>query len=132
MDKVVDIKKRIESKKQKRQLKQYRGKMAAIQKIIQCSSCHHRCAMCGLYLRSTDSPRDSSPSSLGYTFCESCRGEFEDFETTFRGKKPSDLFWHNKEWEKMWSVWLSYRRAITGFKDSPEFKLLLEDLDTQP
>jgi hypothetical protein len=36
------------------------------------------------------------------------------------------------EWEKMWSVWLDYRRAITGFQDSLEFKLLLEDLDTQP
>ena len=32
----------------------------------------------------------------------------------------------------MWSAWLSYQQAIDDFMDSPEFNVLLEELDTQP
>ena len=130
MDKIVNIEKRIESRKQKKKLKEHRGKIVAIQKIVQCSSCHLRCAMCGVYLKEVDSPSDSVPT-LEHTFCNGCRGEFEDYCSVFKDKKPSDIFWHNKEWENMWSAWLHYRKAITGFMNSPEFKLLLEELKTQ-
>lgn len=130
MKKVVNIEGRIESRKQKKQLKLYRVKVDAIQKVIQCSSCHFKCAMCGLHEGETDSPYDSI-SSLGYTFCESCRGEFEDFLSISRGEKSPDLFWHNKEWINMWSAWLKYQQTIKGFMNSPEFNLLLKELDTQ-
>jgi hypothetical protein len=128
MDKIVDINERIDRIKQRKQWEQHRGKIKAIHKIIQCSSCHFRCAMCGVYLKETDSTSDAEPT-LGHTFCASCRGEFEDYLSVFKGKKPSDVFWHNKEWESMWSAWLNYRRAITGFMNSSEYKLMLEDVD---
>ena len=131
MKKVVNIEGRIESKKQKRQLELYRVKVDAIKKVIHCSSCHFKCAMCGLQVRETDSSYNSI-SSLGYTFCESCRGEFEDFLSISRGEKSPDLFWQNKEWISMWAAWLKYQETIAGFMNSSEFKLLLKELDSQP
>jgi len=130
MDKIVDIRKRIEGRKQKEQLKQYSGKVETIQKVVQCSSCHFRCAMCGIHTEMTDSSNDSDSSSLDLTLCESCRSEFDDFLSVSRGEKRSNVFWHNNEWFEMWSAWLDYRQAITDFMDSPEFELLVEELNT--
>ena len=130
MEKIVNIKERIESKKQKKQLAKYRGKIEAIKELIQCASCHFRCAMCG-QLTDVKDPASGAPSSpLGLKFCEDCQGEFEEFlSISSRGKRPK-VFWHNKEWVHMWSAWLNYRRAMNGFLNSPEFKLLLEEFDT--
>lgn len=128
MDKVVSIEKRIESKKQEKQLEAYRGKLEGIQKVIQCSSCHHRCAMCGHYLKESDTTHDSPSTSSGFALCGCCKAEFEDFLAISREKGRSNIFWHNKEWVKMWSAWLDYRQAIDGFVNSPEFKSLLEEL----
>lgn len=130
MDKVTNIEEKIKSKKQKKQLEQYSEKIEAIQKVVQCSSCHFRCAMCGHNLRDSDSSNDVPSPSFGFAFCENCRAEFEDFLAISREKKDPDVFWHNKEWLKMWSAWLNYRQAINGFINSPEFKSLLEELDT--
>lgn len=131
MNNVVNIQKRIESRKQKEQLEQYRGKTWAIQKVIQCSSCHFKCAMCGLHFDMKDSSNKPAQSLLGFTFCESCREEYKDFLSISRGENQPDVFWHNKEWLHMWSAWLNYRQAITNFTDSDEFKLLLEELNKQ-
>ncbi len=131
MDKVINIEKRIASKKQRAQLEAYRGKLEAIQKVIQCSSCHHRCAMCGHYLKDSHALHDSPSNSFGFAFCESCRAEFEDFLAISRRKRRPDVVWHNKEWVKMWSAWLDYRQAMDGFLNSQEFKSLLEELDKQ-
>ena len=132
MDKVINIQKRIESQKQKRQLKRYRQRIEAIRKIAQCSSCHFRCAMCGQYLNMADS--ESSPDLSGheYVFCDNCGEEFEDFLASSRGDKTRQVFWHNKEWKNMWSAWLRYQQTITGFLNSSECRLLQEEFDTQP
>lgn len=122
MDKIVNIRDRIESQRQKKQIEQNRQKIDAIQKVIQCSLCHFRCAMCGLHIKATDFPPHSSP---GYAFCEQCRGEYEAFLAISKGEH-SDVFWHNKEWVNMWSAWIKYRQAMTSFINSPEFKLLCE------
>ena len=130
MEKVVNIKERIESKNQKKQLAKYRGKIESIQKLIQCSSCHFRCAMCGQHRGDEDSAFSAPSSPSGLKFCEDCQGEFEEFlSISSRGKRPK-VFWHNKEWVHMWSAWLNYRRAMNGFLNSSEFKLLLEEFDT--
>ena len=128
-DKIVSLRERLENKKQKEQLEQYRGKVETVQKMIQCSSCHVRCAMCGHHVKAKDASTHPHTSSLGLTFCASCKREFEDFLSISRGKEKSEVFWHNKEWIKMWSAWLNYRQAMTAFVDSPEFKLLLEELN---
>jgi len=130
MEKIVNIQGRIESKKQKEQLRLKRGKIEAIQKVIQCSSCQLRCAMCGLHIKVTESHHDSD-SPFEHSFCDSCRGEFEDFLSVSKGEKHSDVFWHNDAWVHMWKAWVNYRKAITGFINSPEFKLLVEELNKQ-
>ena len=130
MDKIVDINERIAREKQAQQLKLRREKVEAIQKVTQCSSCHFRCAMCGLHIRPDDQSSEALSTSSGFPLCESCRGEFDDYQSIARDKKPSDLFWHNKEWENMWSAWLRYQKAITGFINSREFQRLIEDSDS--
>ncbi|MBW2031114.1 MAG: hypothetical protein JRH06_05235 [Deltaproteobacteria bacterium] len=129
MRKVVSIRDRLEGKKQKEQIQKFRGKIDTIQKIIQCSSCQMKCAMCGVHIREIASESHPIESPLGLAFCESCKGEFEDFIALSRGKKDADIFWHNKEWGKMWSSWLNYRKALNAFVESPEFRLLLDELD---
>ena len=128
MDKIVDICDRIESKKQLKEAEKHRGKLEAIQKLIQCSSCHFRCAMCGHHVDATEASDDSPPVSIGFSLCPTCKGEFENFQSITEEGKASDVSWHNEEWVNMWSAWLNYRRAITGFINSPEFKMLMEEL----
>jgi hypothetical protein len=131
MDKIVNLAERLESKRNKKQIERYRGKIETIQKIMQCGSCKIRCAMCGLYLKKGESSTNLPPAPPGLTLCGSCKGEFDDFLSVSRGKQQSEVFWHNKEWAKMWSTWISYRKAMTAFIDSPEFKLLMEEIKTR-
>lgn len=128
MDKIVDICDRIESKKQLKEAEKHRGKLEAIQKLIQCSSCHFRCAMCGHHMDATEASDDSPPVSIGFSLCQTCRDEFERFQSIAEEGEASDVSWHNEEWVNMWSAWLNYRRAITGFINSREFKMLMEEL----
>ena len=129
MDKIINIRERIESRIQERKLERYRGKMEAIKTVAQCSSCHFKCAMCGLHLKKTDPSANSTSPSVGFIFCESCGEEFENFLSISEGEKRPDIFWHNKEWMNMWSAWINYKKAIKGFINSPEFKLLRDELD---
>jgi hypothetical protein len=87
--------------------------------------------MCGLYLKEEDSTKETPHASLGLMLCASCRSEFDDFLSVSRGQQQSEVFWHNKEWVKMWSAWIEYRKAMTAFVGSPEFKLLMEELKTR-
>jgi len=130
-DKIVSLAERLENKRHKKQVERYRGKVETIQKIVQCGSCQIRCAMCGLYLKRDASSASPPLSPGGLIFCESCRSEFDDFLSVSRGGKRSEVFWHNKEWVKLWSSWVNYRKAMSAFVDSPEFKLLMEELKTR-
>ena len=130
-DKIVSIQEHVEDKKHKLQLAKYRNKVETIQKIIQCSACHFKCAMCGLHVKPGESSKYEGVLLMGLTFCESCRDEFEDFLSVSKGEKEDDVFWHNKAWAGMWSAWINYRKAIDAFTESPEFKLLLRELNRQ-
>jgi len=125
MNKIIDMQEKIEDKKQKEQLEKYRGRVETIQKIVQCSACQFRCAMCGLQMSGAD---PSDKIRAGLALCEGCKSEFEDYVALSKGKKSPDVFWHNREWLEIWSAWLSYRKAINAFTASREFKLLLEEL----
>lgn len=131
MRKVVSIKERLENKKHREQIRRFRGKIDTIQRIIQCSSCQMKCAMCGVQMKEAENESHPIEDSLRLSFCKSCRGEFRDFIALSRGKKESDIFWHNSEWEKMWTSWLNYRKALNAFVESPEFRLILEELDSR-
>jgi hypothetical protein len=128
MDKVVNIEERLTSKRLKLQLEKYQGKIGAIQKLIQCSSCHLRCALCGQHLGKTDYSPSTPSVSFGFVFCDDCGEEFEEYLAVSRGEKTPEVSWHNEEWLKMWSAWLDYRRTMNRFVGSPEFKSLLDEL----
>lgn len=129
MDNILNITDRLESKKRKEQIEAFRGRVNALQKIVQCSSCRLRCGMCGHHLVPdascpSASDSDSLPSHTDLNLCASCRTEFNDFLEMASGKKGAEVFWHNREWMNLWSSWLDYREAIREFRDSPEFRQL--------
>jgi Pyruvate/2-oxoacid:ferredoxin oxidoreductase delta subunit len=126
MTKIVDMQGQIEKKRQKELLEKYRGRVETVQKMIQCSSCHFRCAMCGIQIESGSTAK----SPAGLSFCEGCRLEFEEYQDVSKGRKKPEVFWHNMEWLNVWSSWLSYRRAISAFINSREFKLLVEEMNS--
>lgn len=122
MEKILNITGRIEEKKQKQQAESYRNKIETAQRIVRCSSCHFRCAMCGYHLESSDRSSSQVLSHLDLCLCENCRNDFEEFLSMRNGKKESDIPWHNKAWLKLWSSWVDYQQAIREFSDSDEFK----------
>ncbi len=129
MDKVVDIQEKINRRIQGRQVREYREKVRALQKGLQCFSCRFKCAMCGHHINESQEEANLKPGPLGYVFCESCRGEFEDYLGICSGEKPAEVFWHNKAWVDMWAAWLDYQQAIHRFMQSPEFKRLLSEFE---
>ena len=126
MTKIVDMQHQIQKKRQKELIEKYRDRMETVQKMIQCSSCYFRCAMCGMPVERSSAVK----SSPGLTFCEGCRQEFEVYQDISRGEKQPELFWHNREWQNVWSSWLGCRRAISEFIKSTGFKLLIEEMDS--
>lgn len=126
MTKIVDMQDQIQKKKQKELLEKYRGRVETVQKMVQCSACHFRCAMCGTQVEG----HGAGKSQIGLTFCEECGLEFEEYQSVSRGRKKPDVFWHNAEWLNVWSSWLSYRRAVAAFTNSREFRLLMEELNS--
>ncbi|RJR49223.1 MAG: hypothetical protein C4576_06975 [Desulfobacteraceae bacterium] len=131
MEKIVNLEERIENRKQREKLEHYRGRVETVQKILQCSSCNLKCAMCGAQIEDFHSGCCTS-GNQGFRFCECCREEFEEFLAVKKGGKTSELFWHNKEWKEMWSAWLDYRKAMTAFLRSAEFKLMLDEFNEKP
>ncbi|MFO7459375.1 MAG: hypothetical protein R6X07_02025 [Desulfatiglandales bacterium] len=127
MTKIVDMQHQLRKKRQKELLEKHRGRVETVQKMIQCSSCHFRCSMCGMQLEGGSGAVKSYP---GLAFCEGCRQEFDEYQNISRGKKQPEVFWHNTDWMNVWSSWLSYRRAISAFMNSREFKLLIEEMES--
>jgi hypothetical protein len=127
MTKIVDIYDQIERKKKREHLEKYRGRLDSIQKIIQCTSCRFRCAMCGTQVTAGDTPLRTP---LGLSFCSDCMAEFEEFVSVTKGKKPPEVFWHNQEWIEVWRAWLDYRKALSAFVASKEYAVLVEELDS--
>ena len=130
MSNIVDMRERIAAKEQKEQLEKYRGRVETIQKMIQCSSCSFRCAMCGQQAKGCETAKSRPSDTLGLPLCEDCGEDFREFLSITRGKKAPTLFWHNKEWQGVWSALLDYRKAISAFVASREFNLLMEELNS--
>ena len=127
MDKVFNITDRLKDKKRKQQAELYRNKIETIQRIVQCASCHFKCAMCGHHLNTPDSSCPPTLAPSGLNLCENCRAEFEDFLEISKGKKTSNIFWHNDEWGKLWAAWMAFHQAVSEFKRSTEFQQLVTD-----
>jgi hypothetical protein len=85
--------------------------------------------MCGAHF---DVPEMVCPPATSYpdiTLCENCQEEYNDFIAISKGKKGSDIYWHNVEWMNLWASWLTYHKAIEGFRNSKEFKELQNKKD---
>jgi len=127
MEKVLSITTRLEDRKRKEQVQEYRDRFEAIQRVLQCSACQYKCAMCNRHIDRSDSsdPLPSSPTE--FILCESCRSEFEAFmqASQEREVKP-DVFWHNNEWIELWTCWLNYQRSIYNFRNSFNFNNMTE------
>ncbi|MCD4715769.1 MAG: hypothetical protein K8R45_03385 [Desulfobacterales bacterium] len=126
MTKVLNIEDRLEEKKRKKEVYDHRHKLGTLQRVVQCASCHFRCAMCSYHLEASDSPYPPNSSSADFHLCESCRSEFEDFLKMKDPNEGSHIPWHNKEWKKMWSVWIDYQQAIREFRNSEGYKRATE------
>jgi len=129
MSKVYRITDRIADRERKRQIQNHRQKIETIQRAVQCSSCHFKCAMCGLHLEGEGTSCPHALSFQDFNLCENCREEFEDFLKTRKGEKPPEVFWHNQEWLNLWSAWLNYQEAIKEFKKSQEFQQLITETE---
>jgi hypothetical protein len=129
MNKVLDIQNRLKDKKRKQREESYGQRIRTVCRVVQCSSCHFRCSMCGHHLIETELSRPRASSYPDLSLCEDCRVEFEDFLEMSRERGGSFILWHNKEWMKLWSAWLDYQQAIREFRNSTEFKLLTREPD---
>jgi hypothetical protein len=83
--------------------------------------------MCGSHFDTPDLVCPSAPSYTDLILCESCRDEYNDFLEISKGNKNPEIFWHNKEWVRLWSAWLDYHKAIEKFRASKEFKQLIKE-----
>lgn len=127
MEKVLSITARLHDKKRKAQVEEYRDRFEAIQRVLQCSACQYKCAMCNRHIERSDSsnPPPSSPGE--FSLCDSCRSEFEAFkEASQKGGAEADVFWHNREWIELWECWIKFQRSIDGFRNSLNFNKIAE------
>jgi hypothetical protein len=130
MSKVLSISDRLDEKRRREQLERHHSKVEAVKRAVQCSSCHLKCAMCGVHFDADDSsccPPFSS--SQDFNLCETCHSEFDDYREIVDGQIGADIFWHNKKWLKLWSAWVAYQEAIVAFRNSREFRQLINEPD---
>lgn len=120
MDKVLSLAERLEERKRKEQIEAYREKYEAVQRTVQCSACHFKCAMCGRHVEEPPAPNQKRHlEGVRLNLCESCGSEFDDFERACGGEKSKTrIFWHNKEWISLWETWVRYQQALEEFRRS--------------
>ncbi len=124
MNKILSITNRLEDQRRKRQMEAYQDKVETIKRVIHCSCCAFKCAMCGEHLETGAEECPSLTPAGSFTMCEPCRAEFEDYLRVNSGQGESDLFWHTEEWVGLWTAWLEFQRAIRKFQKSGAFKRL--------
>lgn len=127
MEKVLNITDRLEIQKRKREVRRYREKLMAIQRAVQCATCQFKCSMCGRQFREDE--RAHLLVSGDYNLCKSCGSEFDDFIKITTKQDTERMFWHQEAWLRLWSAWVDYQEALKKFRESQEFKQLLEYKD---
>ncbi len=127
MDKVLNIEERLRANRRQREIEEGSQKVEAVRKLVQCTSCRLRCAMCGCQVDDED-PRPSRFGELDFQLCDSCRADFDDYKATVEGREIPELFWRNEQWTDLWTSWLEYQRSIRKFINSDGFKELMKSL----
>lgn len=127
MKKVLNITNILEGKKKEQQREDFQNRIETLRRVIQCSSCRFKCAMCGLHIEEED--KEQRNSFPGFNLCSTCRMEFEDFLKRKSSKMNKALFWHTDAWNRLWSCWLEYQKALNDLRNSKEYKHLNKELD---
>jgi len=120
MDKVLPIDRLRRRKQEKQRDETFQERLEAVRRLLRCSACPLRCAMCGQY-RSHRDKRELFP------LCEGCLGEWEAYQQQARSGDMPPSRWHNPEWKALWTSWVEFRKAIEKFRNSPEAKEFLEE-----
>jgi hypothetical protein len=68
---------------------------------------------------------------IPYHFCDSCAEDYLDYISCLQSKGDPQMYWHNHEWLKVWRTWIDYQGAIDQYKNSKEFRRLIEELRTE-
>ena len=129
MSNVIKIDNKLEEKKRKQQFKDYHEKVDSILRTVQCSSCHLKCAMCGYHMDASECGRSQGGYFHDFMLCEECRHEFDDYLDSSHGQGGKKIIWHNDEWKDLWASWLKFQKAIKEFRNSAEFRQLMEEAD---
>ncbi|MFO7986860.1 MAG: hypothetical protein R6U38_13450 [Desulfatiglandaceae bacterium] len=130
MDKVLNITHRLEDRKRKEQVETYRDRFDTVQRIVHCSGCQYKCAMCGRHMEPSDPTDSTCRVEAEFNLCDSCGSEYEEFRKMKRhGATDSNLFWHNEEWMALWAAWCEYQRTISRFRKSFDLHQLKEPPD---
>jgi hypothetical protein len=127
MTNVLNITDRLKGKKKKEKAKAYRRQIETIHRIVQCTCCNFRCAMCGQHIPEEETGSAFEIHSSGTTLCGGCRAEFESYLGVNQDKDEAEVFWRNEEWVRLWSTWWEFQQAISQFRRSPEYKQLVEE-----
>ena len=126
MDKIVSFTKKLKEKRRKDD-GSYRLRSEVIRRTVQCSSCRHSCAMCGVRLDATDGCCPGHSLNQALNLCEPCRAEYLDFIKRSKKGDVSGILWHNEEWMRLWSAWVEYQKALKAFRNSREFQQLIQE-----
>jgi len=123
MKKILNITDRLEDKKRTEQIETYRSKFESVQRLLQCSGCHFKCAMCGHHVERSEAA--VSHMANDFNLCGNCLAEFEDFlNISSNDNQKEEIFWHTGEWVELWSSWMTFQRALNNFKASINLKQL--------
>ena len=102
-------------------------KIIAVRQVFQCTHCASKCERCGTSL-GPDNHSTDHHLRVPYHFCDSCAEDYIDYIDTLQGKGPSEAYWHNHDWLKVWHSWIEYQGAIDQYLRSGEFRRLIEEL----
>ncbi len=108
-----------------------RQKIAAIQKVFQCTHCKLKCEKCGTQIGLID--KDAKEKlRVPYRLCESCSEEYIDYIERLKGQGDTDSYWRNEPWIATWRAWIDYKSSMDEYMRSKEFLLLLQELKNPP
>ena len=104
-------------------------KIAAVQKVFQCTHCAFKCQKCGTHM-SHSYERESvrTDPRIPYRLCESCSEEYLDYIERLQGGGDPACYWRNETWQRVWKTWIEYQGSIDSYMNSKAFIRLMNEL----
>jgi hypothetical protein len=118
LSKIRDLSSILEDRRRKEQLKLNTQRVDSLRRVLQCSLCCLRCSMCGAQMESKGNASCGCSAAETFILCPGCKAEFEDYARSLKGEPIEPLFWHNDDWKRFWSTWVSYQEALFSFRKS--------------